>query len=564
MTAEPLHARVAGWLERAFNPILVKELRGSLRGARFFAAHMTVLALFAAALLIALGVVMAEQRRRGWYGAAGDPALVGRGVYLVTQILHLGVVFLVVPGLAATSITVERESLTHDLLVTTTLRAHQIVWGKFSAALFQAFTLFVSLLPLVGLTFLFGGITVYQIVANYAFLLGLSALMIAFALFVSSHAASTQRAVGSVYGMAFLGGLLVSLAVGGVADARWDLAEAALSTYGFVSEGTWTRARAVDPIDRLLYLHIVPGYLAVALFSLFFVGAVNRLKPLFANRSTNLRVYAVAAVAGLLAVLLAIYRHEYDPDEGHVSRAEGMMGAAIGALALGLLLALFACDDAVVAPHLRVAGGGPRSLFRPGAGPGAAFAALLSALFALALFAGLLPLTGGFNQGAWAGLPPFFPWLLACGTAASWGLLCALYGRWASAVLGGRPMLIRLLLFGGAFLLAVAPLLHWAVATEIDRDARDVRGIEGTATLLLSPVAAVLAALDLSASLHRDFPLTALGIPIPAGHTAVSLLLSVLFLVLGNRASRPRARNGNQETGNGEQATGNTEAENPA
>ena len=29
---EPLHARVAGWLEQAFNPIMVKELRASLRG----------------------------------------------------------------------------------------------------------------------------------------------------------------------------------------------------------------------------------------------------------------------------------------------------------------------------------------------------------------------------------------------------------------------------------------------------------------------------------------------------------------------------------------------------
>lgn len=540
MIAEPLHARVAGWLERAFNPILVKELRGSFRGLRFFVAHMAVLAFFAAGLLIWLGLTMAEARQAADFGTFIDPSRVGQNIFLATQTLHLAVVFLVVPGLAATSITIEREALTHDLLVTTTLRARQIVWGKFSAALFQTFTLFVSMVPLVGLTFFFGGITVYQIVANYAFLMGLSGLVVAFALFVSSHAGSTPRAVGTVYGLTLLGVALAALLLVEVESERRELIDAAVFTYGFGSPGTWTPRAAAPLFDRALYVHVLPGFLAVALFGLFFINAINRLKPLFANRSTNLRVFSIFVALGLVAFLDVAYRHELPADGGLRARADGLTLAATTGLIIALIAAFFACEDAIVPAHLRKSTSRLPVFLRPGAGPGAAFAAGLSVVAAAGLFAGLLPLSEGFNRGAWSGLPSLFPWALACGTVATWGIVCALFGRWLSAALPGRPVLVRTLLVCGTLALSLAPWLHWTVAREIDRDLRDLNGLRGPVTLMLSPVASILSALDLS-SQRREFPLMAAGLPIPAGHTAVSALLAALFLFLGNRSTRARA-----------------------
>src|SRR5205814_2336868 len=106
----------------------------SLRGARFFIAHLTILSIFACGLLLTFAGEMSM--RMGRYGEwGGDPSRVGRSVYLITQLLHLAVVFLVVPGLAATSISGERERLTHELLISTTMTARQIVWGKFTAAM---------------------------------------------------------------------------------------------------------------------------------------------------------------------------------------------------------------------------------------------------------------------------------------------------------------------------------------------------------------------------------------------------------------------------------------------
>jgi hypothetical protein len=527
VTAEPLHARVAGFLERAFNPILVKELRGSLRGGRFFLAHGVVLGLFAAVLLATLGVLMAEARQAGDAGIFRDPADLGRIVYVVTQVLHVGVVLLVVPGLAATSLTIERERLTHDLLVTTSLGARSIVWGKFSAALVQTFTILVSMLPLVALTFLFGGVTVYQIAANYVFLLGLAAVVVAFSLLVSSHAASTPWAIALVYGLTFLGGWLAGIAGAVVADQRGDLAEAAAVGYGFLSPGAWGGGRTSTSLfDRLLYVHAVPGYLAATLAAFSFLGATNRLKPLYADRSTSMRIFAVVALAGLLALGMTAIHHETAADASARERAETLMGAAVGALVLALVTATLACDDGATPAHLARGGRGPLALLRPGCEPGTAFAAALAVACAAAVFAALLPLTRGFDRGAWSGLPAVFPWALACAAVAAWGVVCALYGRWLTWVFPGRPVLVRTLLVAGALLLAVAPVLHWAVAQEIDRDEGDPGRLRGPATLLASPVAAVLSALDLSTN-RRDFPMTAMGVPIPAA-----------LLVLGRRAKR--------------------------
>ena len=538
MTGEPLHARVAGFLERAFNPILVKELRGSLRGGRFFLAHGVVLGLFATVLLATLGLLMADARQDGEAGRLRDPADLGRIVYVVTQLLHLGVVLLVVPGLAATSLTIERERLTHDLLVTTSLGARSIVWGKFSAALVLTFTILVSMLPLVALTFLFGGVTVYQIAANYVFLLGLSAVVVAFSLFVSSHAASTQWAIVLVYGLTFLGGWLVGLTGGLVADARPDLAEAAAVGYGFLSPGAWGGGRPSPALfDRLLYVHAVPGYLAAILAAFSFLGATNRLKPLFANRSTSMRVFAVVAVAGLLALGVTAIHHETSADASLRERSETLMGAAVGALVLALVTASFACDDGAVPAHLARVGRGPLALFRPGCEPGTAFAAALSVACAAALFAALLPLARNFDRGAWSGLPALFPWALACAVVAAWGVVCALLGRCLAWTFPGRPVLVRTLLVAAALLLAVAPVLHWAVAQEIDRDESDPGRLRGPALLVLSPVAAVVSALDLSTH-RREFPMTSMGIPIPAGHLVFTGLAGAALLALGRRAKR--------------------------
>ncbi|MBI3855272.1 MAG: hypothetical protein HY293_06240, partial [Planctomycetes bacterium] len=373
---EPLHARVAGALERAFNPIMLKELRASLRGLRFFVSHLVILCLFAAGLLIAFIAMIPT--RPGGYDDPGDPSEVGRKVYLITQFLQLGVAFLVVPGLAATSISSERESLTHDLLLTTTMTARQIVWGKFTAAMTQAFTIFVSMVPLVSLCFLFGGVTVYQILANYAFLFALSTAMIAYALSMSASARTTQRAVGSVYGLTLLGGGVAWVGISSLWDSR--LMPAIAVAYGFLPPFDASRSGTLTIADRVLYLHVVPGFLWAATTSLFFINATNRLKPLFANRSTPLRIYFVSVLFAAGGVVGLVLYQSLPPSSPADDRSYAMMGYSIVSLTASLLGALFACEEPFPPPPKTP----PRrllSLFMPGSNSGAGFTVASVALF---------------------------------------------------------------------------------------------------------------------------------------------------------------------------------------
>jgi hypothetical protein len=422
------------------------------------------------------------------------------------------------------------------------MTARQIVWGKFTAAMTQAFTIFVSMLPLVSLCFLFGGVTVYQILANYAFLFALSTVMIAYALSMSASARTTQRAVGSVYGLTLLGGLVLWGLAAALLRTPW-LASVAMA-YGFVAPVDAARwGNPLDLADRVLYVHLVPAYLWVAATSLFFINATNRLKPLFANRSTPLRAYFLTVLfsAGGIAALL-LY-HSLPPSSPADDRSYSMMAFAIITLAASLLGALFACEEPFPSP---LSGTGPAArtgwrralaLLRPGSDSGAAFTILTVALFLLAAFAVFLPFARGFDRGAWAGWPSWLPLACALLMVHCWTFFTATFARFLAALLPERPMLLRTILVLTCLFLALFPLIHWAIAEAIDRDPLDQERRHGPVTLAFSPVMAILSSLDLRAG-RREFPLFAgsARIPVAAAFAIFSLLGGLVFLKLGSRA----------------------------
>jgi ABC-type transport system involved in multi-copper enzyme maturation permease subunit len=532
---EAFHARVADGLERAFNPIMLKELRATLRGLRFFISHLVILCLFTTGLMLAFLSLIPS--RPGGYDDPGDPSVVGRRVYLITQLLQLGVAFLVVPGLAATSISSERDSLTHDLLLTTTMTARQIVWGKFTAAMTQAFTIFVSMVPLVSLCFLFGGVTVYQILANYVFLFALSALMISYALSMSASARSTQRAVGSVYGLTLLGGGVMAFFLGGL--WRRPAIDGMLVAYGFLPPDE--SSAALGAVDRILFVHLIPGFLWAALTSLFFINATSRLKPLFANRSTPLRIYFLTVLFGAGAIVTLTLYHSLPPNGPTDDRSFALMVYAIVTLTASLLGSLFACEEPLPPSHLaRTADSfrGSRRLLRllwPGSDSGAAFTLGAVGLFLALSYAAFVRFADGFNRGSWTGAPASLPVAVGFGMVFCWTFFTSMFARYLAALLPERPMMVRTILILTCLFLALFPLVHWAIAEAIDRDVQDVERRNGPATLALSPVMAILSALDLRAG-RRDFPLYAGPAPVAVAFAAFSLITGIAFHALGNRA----------------------------
>ncbi|HLY09650.1 MAG TPA: hypothetical protein VKW04_10130, partial [Planctomycetota bacterium] len=377
------------------------------------------------------------------------------------------------------------------------------------------------------------------ILANYTFLFALSALMIAYALSMSANARTTQRAVGAVYGLTLLAGIVLFAMLGSMRSL--EITESLAVAYGFASPSQLTRTVTMDVLSRVLYLHLVPGFLWAAMTSLFFINATNRLKPIFANRSTSLRLYFLIVVFASGAIAVLCLRHSMAPTAPADERSYFLMTYSIVALTISLLGALFACEEPLLPPYLSQEVAAFRGwrrglrLLWPGSGSGAAFTILTLALFLAGSFAAFRTLTRDFDRGAWAGSLASLPLAVAFLMVGCWTVFTSLLARWLAALMPGRPLLLRTLLVLSCLFLALFPLIHWAIAEAIDRDLLDVQRKNGPITLALSPIMAVLSALDLNSG-RRDFPLYAGPVPVTAAFAAFSLLSGMLLYVLGNRA----------------------------
>src|SRR4029453_7613192 len=83
---------------------------------------------------------------------------VGKILFAGSATLEMILITLVTPALTATAISGERERGTFDLLRSTPVRSHTIVWGKLVAALSYAALLIVASVPFASAVFLFGGV----------------------------------------------------------------------------------------------------------------------------------------------------------------------------------------------------------------------------------------------------------------------------------------------------------------------------------------------------------------------------------------------------------------------
>src|SRR6266545_1779421 len=141
------------------NPVLIKELRGRMRGARAF----VLLTIY---LLILSGVTLL------FYAAIADVSgstldsgrTIGKGLFLLIATVALIEVCLITPALTAGGIAGEKERQTYDLLIASLLSPWQIVWGKLAAALSFALLLILSVVPMMSLAFLFGGVSLTEVV----------------------------------------------------------------------------------------------------------------------------------------------------------------------------------------------------------------------------------------------------------------------------------------------------------------------------------------------------------------------------------------------------------------
>ncbi len=229
------------------NPILVKDLRSRMRGARTYIL-LTIYLLILAGVALLLYVAIA--RDIGNELNAGRQ--IGRALFFTISTVALIEVCLITPVLTSGSIAGEKERQTYDLLVASLLTPWQIVWGKLVSALAFALLLIVAIVPVMSLAFLFGGIGLTEVLIAIVGLVVTALLYATIGLFWSARLQSslgaTSFAIGTVIALllsipflvVIFGLIIGSSAPSALLDSIWFiyLSRFVIALHPFIALGT--------------------------------------------------------------------------------------------------------------------------------------------------------------------------------------------------------------------------------------------------------------------------------------------------------------------------------------
>ncbi|MDZ4767089.1 MAG: hypothetical protein SGI73_21320 [Chloroflexota bacterium] len=198
------------------NPVMVKELRGRMRGVRAFAV-LTVYLLLMSGFAGLLYLIFNSFTRGVGSAAAGE---IGRVLFMGIVGVELLLIIFIAPAFTAGAVTGERERQTYDLLRTTLLSSPAFIVGKLESALGFIVLLLLSAIPLQSLAFLFGGVSEIEIILSFVLLLvtavTLGAVGMYFSVVLPRTLTASVRAYGTIVSAMFiapiLAGVVLSLA----------------------------------------------------------------------------------------------------------------------------------------------------------------------------------------------------------------------------------------------------------------------------------------------------------------------------------------------------------------
>lgn len=181
------------------NPIVIKDMRCNMRGPRAF--------LLLTGYLLALGalayglyrITLALTNNYYGFGNNQQSAYIGQILFIGLAYIELLFVSFITPALTAGSISNEQERLTYDMLLATPLRPARILWGKMFASLTYIQMLILAAIPLFSIVFLFGGVSLRDIVQTIGLLVLTSITYGSIGVFFSALLRRTGRATVMSY-----------------------------------------------------------------------------------------------------------------------------------------------------------------------------------------------------------------------------------------------------------------------------------------------------------------------------------------------------------------------------
>src|SRR6266404_6203381 len=110
------------------NPVLTKELRVRMRGARAYWILLCYLVFLSVVMVVSYSSWSSQVRESG-SGGSGVSQL-GNQIFMILLICQIFLVLFITPAITSGSITIEREQQTLDMLTMTRLSRGSMVAGK--------------------------------------------------------------------------------------------------------------------------------------------------------------------------------------------------------------------------------------------------------------------------------------------------------------------------------------------------------------------------------------------------------------------------------------------------
>lgn len=181
------------------NPVLSRELRQRMRGPR----AAIVLTLYLLILSLIVWTIYEGVSRTDQFNGPQPEQIagLGRSVFQTLLFCVLLLVCFIVPGQTAGAIAGERERQTLVPLQITLLRSRSILIGKLLASVAFVLLLIVATLPLVGISFILGGVEIAEVVRAMAMLVVVAAVLACLSIFCSTITRRTQGATVLAYAL---------------------------------------------------------------------------------------------------------------------------------------------------------------------------------------------------------------------------------------------------------------------------------------------------------------------------------------------------------------------------
>lgn len=228
------------------NPIAVRLVQNGSRRSRHHYIRIAYLGSLILVLLWALFI-----KASGGEQSYQKLAAAGSSSFAAIAYLQIGLICILAPVFMAGAIAQEADPRTWDILLTTPLKASEIVLGNLLGRLFFILALLFSSLPLFAVTQYFGGVSPDRIFGSYAISAGAALFVGSTAIFLSVSRLVGKRAVFAFY-VTIVSYLAVTIAIDTVAGSggvTWMTAvnpflslRSLLDSAGYptASEGTYT------------------------------------------------------------------------------------------------------------------------------------------------------------------------------------------------------------------------------------------------------------------------------------------------------------------------------------